>query len=115
MNLVNSKSNISRIAIGYNTNLDLIVPDSINQVLQKFFQKEPSSLKNNGKINSMDNLQETIAYFFSQGSAAERFITDATLFQNLISASTEANDKQFFIGGNAALMAQRLALELQFY
>jgi len=79
----------------------------------KFFQKkkDPITLKYNDKINTIDDLQETIAYFFNQGSAAERFIADEDLFNNLILASIEAKNKHYFIGGNAALMGQRLATE----
>jgi len=98
------------ICLGYNTNLDLRV--DITQVVAGLSLTPPASGdKVHDRINTREDLSETIAYFLSRGSAAERFVADKKLFDEIVRVASSAKDITFATGGNAALMANRLASE----
>jgi ADP-dependent glucokinase len=71
----------TRVAVGYNANLDLIA-DAID-----VFQAagvSPSVGKDHEKIATLQELGETFSLYFEKGAAAERFVTDKVLFDNIV-------------------------------
>jgi ADP-dependent glucokinase len=60
-------------------------------------------------INDLDQFRSCFKHFFRKGSAAERSFANETHFEYVVNASVNVRQKDWFIGGNAALMAQGLA------
>ncbi|GAM28129.1 hypothetical protein SAMD00019534_113050 [Acytostelium subglobosum LB1] len=98
-----------RIAVGYNTNLDLVV-DAIElmQMLGVITSESPLSADS---IDSIDDFENTFTYYFKTGSAAERTINDKKLFDVILNAALSLKRKEFHTGGNAGIIANRLAKE----
>eukprot|EP01091_Cochliopodium_minus_P012152 TRINITY_DN3615_c0_g1_i2.p1 TRINITY_DN3615_c0_g1~~TRINITY_DN3615_c0_g1_i2.p1 ORF type:complete len:471 (-),score=142.83 TRINITY_DN3615_c0_g1_i2:65-1477(-) len=101
---------IDKIAIGYNTCLDLIV--SAKEVFDLLY-KDNENLKESNEfvqsIKSLDDLRSTFSYFFKKGVAAERFVEDKEVFLKIIEAAEKVKNKNYYIGGNAGLLAQTVA------
>ncbi|KAN0029848.1 hypothetical protein ACTA71_007985 [Dictyostelium dimigraforme] len=99
------------IAVGYNTNLDLVV-DAI-ELMDKL--KLKSSIHNRPMskeiIKSLDDFEQTFSHYFKSGSAAERMIQDEDTFNSILAAALQSNSKQFYTGGNAGIMANRLVAD----
>ncbi|ELR12829.1 ADPdependent glucokinase [Acanthamoeba castellanii str. Neff] len=91
------------IGLGYNTNLDLVV-DAL-EVVQALGVQPPQGPTEHPVISSATDLQETFGHYFKQGSAAERYVADVPLFERLDAQASAV----YSTGGNAALMANRLA------
>ncbi|XP_064489593.1 ADP-dependent glucokinase-like [Ornithodoros turicata] len=97
----------TRIAIGFGSCQDLIVQSS--DVLAG---REPTSEPRHvDVVQNEDDLMSVFAYYFRHGAAAERFVSNATLFDDLTRVAASAESAEYFIGGNAPLMARRFALE----
>ncbi|KAL3175416.1 hypothetical protein MRX96_040169 [Rhipicephalus microplus] len=97
----------TRIAIGFGSCQDLIVQSS-----ELFAHIEPpDDPEHIDVIHSERDLQRVFAYYFRHGAAAERFVSNATLFAELVKAAKSADSAEFHIGGNAPLMARRFAYE----
>jgi hypothetical protein len=62
---------------------------------------------NHPVINSLEEFKQTFSYFFEKGSAAERSISNIEDF-NKITEATNDLINHYFIGGNAALMAESI-------
>lgn len=95
---------IKSYLIGTNINLDLIVPFD---ELMKSYHVGNISPGSHDVISNFDEFFATMAFYFSRGAAAERFVSDKALFENL-TASSLAVDHKLNIGGNAALIADTL-------
>lgn len=97
----------TRIAIGFGSCQDLIVQSS-----EVFDGREPASNPRHvDVVENEEDLLSVFAYYFRHGAAAERFVLNTSLFDSLVQAAESANSAEFFIGGNAPLMARRFALE----
>lgn len=97
----------TRIAIGFGSCQDLIVQSS-----DLFGGIEPpQDPEHIDVIDSEKDLLRTFAYYFRHGAAAERFVSNATLFTSLVQLAQSAESAEFHIGGNAPLMANRFAQE----
>lgn len=97
----------TRIAIGFGSCQDLIVQSS-----ELFAHiQPPDDPEHIDVIESERDLQRVFAYYFRHGAAAERFVSNATLFAELVKAAKSADSAEFHIGGNAPLMARRFAYE----
>ncbi|KAH9380610.1 hypothetical protein HPB48_020023 [Haemaphysalis longicornis] len=97
----------TRIAIGFGSCQDLIVQSS-----ELFAHIEPpSDPKHIDVIDTERDLQSVFAYYFRHGAAAERLVSNATLFAELVQAARSADSAELHMGGNAPLMARRFALE----
>ena len=101
-----SPPKLKRIAIGYNACLDLIV--SAKDTISKLFQLEKFGGEKEDKesIRDLTDFEKTFSFWFSKGVAAERFVESSQLFQEIVSASEKTSNPVYYIGGNAALMAQ---------
>ncbi|NWI77419.1 ADPGK glucokinase, partial [Dryoscopus gambensis] len=70
---------------------------------------EPGEGKNHAVLNSGQELREAFAHFMERGAAAERFFSDAEAFQAIAQTASEHPAAQLYVGGNAALIGQKLA------
>ncbi|CAI4230870.1 unnamed protein product [Auanema sp. JU1783] len=100
-------SSFSKAVVGFNANVDLIVMgtnliESLNTTCN-----EPSDHES---LSSLNDLHETFAYFFQRGAAAERYLSSEESFNSLVRMAEHNRRAQFHIGGNAALMAERIAI-----
>ncbi|XP_028837131.1 ADP-dependent glucokinase isoform X2 [Denticeps clupeoides] len=62
-------------------------------------------------IENAEQLAQSFAYFFAPGAASERFVVNETLFSVLVEASRELPGNRWSVGGNAPVMAGRMAME----
>ncbi|XP_063774069.1 ADP-dependent glucokinase-like isoform X2 [Pseudophryne corroboree] len=62
-------------------------------------------------IETETQLAESFAYFFPPGAASERYVSNETLFRKLVGASKRLSEMRWALGGNAPVMANRLAAE----
>uniref|UniRef100_A0A1B6MRT9 Carbohydrate kinase PfkB domain-containing protein n=1 Tax=Graphocephala atropunctata TaxID=36148 RepID=A0A1B6MRT9_9HEMI len=100
------KSESPKVAVGYGACNDLFVEGK--QFLEYDISVTPKHCED---INSEDELKNTFGYFFRHGAAAERYIPNSTLFDELVTRASGVDDAHFALGGNAPLMAQRLSQE----
>ncbi|XP_069787083.1 ADP-dependent glucokinase [Narcine bancroftii] len=98
-----------RVAVGFGGCLD-IVSDGI-ALLKKVGIKPTKNPVHHNYITSEEELAESFAYFFPPGAASERFIANETLFRNLVKATQGLLRVRWSLGGNAPVMANRLAKE----
>ncbi|KAL3994811.1 ADP-specific Phosphofructokinase/Glucokinase conserved region family protein [Acanthocheilonema viteae] len=105
--IVQPKMLFRRVVIGINCNVDIIVTGT--SLLERL-NGTSTYRKDNEVINNVNDLYESFAYFFSRGAAAERHISDPKMFQTLVNFASEPRHRpHHYIGGNAALMAQKIA------
>jgi hypothetical protein len=76
-----------KIAVGYNTNLDLIVEAKHLFAALGLEPTDSTQLRDHERINSEQDLIETFAKYFSQGSAVERFIENDEFCDRVMSAA----------------------------
>lgn len=83
-----------KIAVGYNTNLDLIV--EAKQLFQALGLEPTDStqLQDHERINTEKDLLETFAKYFSQGSAVERFIENEELCDRVMRTAAALPSKE---------------------
>ncbi|XP_016129529.1 ADP-dependent glucokinase isoform X2 [Sinocyclocheilus grahami] len=98
-----------RVAIGFGGCVDIIV-DGVT-LLNKMGLKPTDQPLHHDYIENAEQLAQSFAYFFSPGAASERFVMNDTLFSDLVEASRELPGNRWSIGGNAPVMASRMALE----
>ncbi|KAI2654176.1 ADP-dependent glucokinase [Labeo rohita] len=98
-----------RVAIGFGGCVDIIV-DGVS-LLNKMGLKPTDQPLHHDYIENAEQLAQSFAYFFSPGAASERFVMNDTLFSELVEASRELPGNRWSIGGNAPVMASRMALE----
>lgn len=96
------------VAVGFGSCLDIFV-SSKHLILENY--QPPSAQVHHENIRTQDELNEVLAYFFSEGAAAERYIDNSTLFHELVQRAESAEGSRTAIGGNAAVMAKRFILE----
>jgi len=100
-----------RVVVGYGACLDLFV--DAKDLLSQYTPPEVTS--HTSQIRTKSELLESFAYFFSHGAAAERFVSGdeqaETLFDNLVKYATTSIDHRTALGGNAPVIANRLAME----
>ncbi|XP_030638149.1 ADP-dependent glucokinase [Chanos chanos] len=104
-------SNFARpkVAIGFGGCVDIIV-DGVT-LLNKIGLPPTSQPLHHDYIENAEQLAQSFAYFFAPGAASERFVTNETLFSQLVEASRELPGNRWSVGGNAPVMAGRMAIE----
>ncbi|KAM3719074.1 putative ADP-dependent glucokinase [Dirofilaria immitis] len=96
-----------RVVIGINCNVDMVVTGT--SLLERL-NVTSTHRKDHEVISNVNDLYESFAYFFSRGAAAERHVSDPKMFQALVQFASEPRHRpHHYIGGNAALMAQKIA------
>ncbi|KAM4772796.1 ADP-dependent glucokinase-like [Rhinophrynus dorsalis] len=98
-----------RIAIGFGGCLDIIV-DGV-ALLQEAGIKPSYNPVHHNFIETEAQLAESFAYFFPPGAASERYMSNETLFRHLVDSSKSLSEMRWALGGNAPVMANRLATE----
>ncbi|KAJ7998324.1 hypothetical protein DPEC_G00221510 [Dallia pectoralis] len=95
-----------RVAVGVNACVDVVV--SGVGLLQALAQ-DPGVGRDHEVLHSTADLKEAFIHYMERGSAAERFFSDEEVFQRIARAAAEYPGAQIYVGGNAALIGQKLA------
>lgn len=98
-----------KVAIGFGGCADLSV-DGVS-LLNKIGIIPTDQPLHHDYLENTEQLAQSFAYFFAPGAAAERFMLNGTLFSELVEASRDLPGNRWSIGGNAPVMASRLAKE----
>ncbi|XP_039993130.1 ADP-dependent glucokinase [Xiphias gladius] len=98
-----------RVAVGFGGCVDLIV-DGVS-LLNKIGLHPTDQPLHHDYIENAEQLAQSFAYFFAPGAAAERFMLNDTLFSELVEASRDLPGNRWSVGGNAPVMAGRMATE----
>ncbi|GAB1598068.1 ADP-dependent glucokinase-like [Argonauta hians] len=99
-----------RVALGLGGCLDLTV--SALPLFKKLgFVPSNNSKVYHDSIGSSLELEELFSYFFTHGAAAERYIYNNSLFEELWTNADSLENKEWSLGGNAPVMANRLFQE----
>lgn len=96
-----------KVAIGYGVCTDVYV--NARDLL--IYTDEVGKPEHFNKINTELELLKSFAYFFRHGAAAERYMENRTLFDELVAKARSFESSYSTIGGNAAVMALRFARE----
>ncbi|XP_071344326.1 ADP-dependent glucokinase [Trachinotus anak] len=104
-------SNVVRpkVAVGFGGCVDLIV-DGVS-LLNKINLPPTDQPLHHDYIENAEQLAQSFAYFFAPGAAAERFMLNDTFFSELVEASRDLPGNRWSVGGNAPVMAGRMATE----
>ncbi|EDW19397.1 ADP-dependent glucokinase [Drosophila mojavensis] len=103
-----------KVAVGYGACTDLQI--NATEFLETFYKMRVPELSTDFAAKNVKNENEflqSFAYYFKNGAAAERVISNSTLFKQLIT-NAKIMDKeriQWYMGGNAPLMAVRFVIE----
>ena len=71
----------------------------------------PLPAQHHDVIESEKDLLETFAFFFNEGAAGERYVSDKHLFNKLVNTARKLDNTVWTLGGNAYVIANRMALE----
>ncbi|XP_014225330.1 ADP-dependent glucokinase [Trichogramma pretiosum] len=96
-----------KVAIGYGICTDIYIEAS--NILE--YSEDVGEPQHFNELNTKDELLKSFAYYFRHGAAAERYMPNDTLFDNLVTAARSFPSSYSTIGGNAAVMAMRLVRE----
>nr|XP_033776992.1 ADP-dependent glucokinase isoform X2 [Geotrypetes seraphini] len=95
-----------KVAVGVNACVDVVV--SGVQLLQAL-GLAPGQGKDHKVLRSEQDLMETFVHFMKRGAAAERFFSEKQIFQQIARAAAQYPGAEHYVGGNAALIGQKLA------
>ncbi|KAM9377462.1 ADP-dependent glucokinase [Pholidichthys leucotaenia] len=96
----------SRVAVGVNACVDVVVS---GVGLLQALAVDPGAGQDHEVLHSKEDLKEAFIHFMGRGAAAERFFSDKEAFQRIARAAAEYPSAKLYVGGNAALIAQKLA------
>ncbi|XP_076156501.1 ADP-dependent glucokinase [Alosa pseudoharengus] len=104
-------NNVARpkVAIGFGGCVDIIV-DGV-ALLNKIGLPPTDQPLHHDYIENAEQLAQSFGYFFAPGAASERYVMNETLFSQLVEASRELPGNRWAVGGNAPVMAGRMAFE----
>ncbi|XP_023950737.1 ADP-dependent glucokinase [Bicyclus anynana] len=106
-NKVGAGVNQPRVALGYGACHDLFV-NATSLLNAKDLKGSPEHFN---EISSKEEFLKSFTYFFKHGAAAERFMSNSKLYDELVEESLKLPDSRWAIGGNAPLMAKRFYIE----
>lgn len=96
LSLLNSSSEkeaiqFKHVAIGYNTNTDLVA-DAVDVLSELGFAQPPKQEKRevHSKISRLEDFSELVSYFMQHGSACERIIVDDEACAAIVGATRRA-------------------------
>ncbi|KAM9815820.1 ADP-dependent glucokinase isoform X2 [Syngnathus typhle] len=96
----------SRVAVGVNACVDVVVS---GVGLLQALALEPGSGLDHEVLHSKEDLREAFVHYMERGAAAERFFSDKEVFRRIARAAAEYPGAKLYVGGNAALIGQKLA------
>ncbi|XP_062927131.1 ADP-dependent glucokinase isoform X1 [Mobula hypostoma] len=95
----------TKVAVGVNACVDVVV---CGVGLLTALGLNPGNRVDHDILQSTEDLRETFSYFMEKGVAAERFFAEKERFQNIALAASKYPGAKHFVGGNAALIGQKL-------
>ncbi|KAI7789452.1 ADP-dependent glucokinase isoform X2 [Triplophysa rosa] len=95
-----------KVAVGVNACVDVVVS---GVGLLQALALEPTSGRDHEVLHSKEDLKDAFIHYLGKGAAAERFFSDKEVFQRIARAAAEYPGAQIYVGGNAALIGQKLA------
>ncbi|KAK5866997.1 hypothetical protein PBY51_011522 [Eleginops maclovinus] len=95
-----------KVAVGVNACVDVVVS---GVGLLQALAVDPGSGLNHEVLHSKEDLKEAFIHYMERGAAAERFFSDSEVFQRIARAAAEYPGAKLYVGGNAALIGQKLA------
>ncbi|XP_044515062.1 ADP-dependent glucokinase isoform X4 [Gracilinanus agilis] len=104
--IVRPERSWSRVAVGVNACVDVVL--SGVKLLQAL-GLSPGDGEDHSVLHSRKDLEEAFIHFMGKGAAAERFFSDGESFHNISQIASELPGAQHYVGGNAALIGQKLA------
>ncbi|XP_047451843.1 ADP-dependent glucokinase isoform X2 [Mugil cephalus] len=96
----------SKIAVGVNACVDVVVS---GVGLLQALAVDPGAGLDHEVLHSKEDLKEAFIHYMGRGAAAERFFSDKEVFQRIARAAAEYPGAKLYVGGNAALIGQKLA------
>ncbi|XP_028285766.1 ADP-dependent glucokinase isoform X2 [Parambassis ranga] len=96
----------SKVAVGVNACVDVVVS---GVGLLQALAIDPGTGLDHEVLHSKEDLKETFIHYMGRGAAAERFFSDKEVFQRIARAAAEYPGAKLYVGGNAALIGQKLA------
>ncbi|KAJ6664186.1 hypothetical protein lerEdw1_008403 [Lerista edwardsae] len=96
----------NRVAVGVNACVDVVL--SGVKLLQAL-GLDSGDGQDHSVLHSITDLKEAFIHFMGKGAAAERFFSDADSFHHIAQAASEYPGAQLYVGGNAALIGQKIA------
>ncbi|XP_058501282.1 ADP-dependent glucokinase isoform X1 [Solea solea] len=96
----------SRVAVGVNACVDVVVS---GVGLLQALAVDPGTGLDHEVLHSKDDLKEAFIHYMGRGAAAERFFSNKEAFQWIARAAAEYPGAKLYVGGNAALIGQKLA------
>lgn len=96
-----------KVALGYGACHDLFV----NATSLLDHRELKGSPEHFNELANKEEFLKSFAYFFKHGAAAERFMSNSELYDDLIEQALKLSDTRWTIGGNAPLMAKRFYIE----
>merc|ERR1712168_238423 len=96
-----------KVAVGFGSCADIF--ENGIPLFERLDIRPPKKEKHHDVIDDSKELTEVFSYFFEQGAAGERYVSDFELFDRLVKAVTKGS--KVALGGNAPVMANRLAME----
>ncbi|XP_022127582.2 ADP-dependent glucokinase [Pieris rapae] len=106
-NAVGSGIRQPKVALGYGACHDLFV----NATSFLNFRDLKGAPEHFNEISTKEEFLKSFAYFFKHGAAAERFMSNSELYDQLVEQALKLKDTRWAIGGNAPLMARRFFME----
>ncbi|XP_001365190.2 ADP-dependent glucokinase isoform X2 [Monodelphis domestica] len=104
--IVRPERSWNRVAVGVNACVDVVL--SGVKLLQAL-GLSPGDGEDHSVLHSRKDLEEAFIHFMGKGAAAERFFSDGESFHNISQIASELPGAQHYVGGNAALIGQKLA------
>ncbi|XP_073329011.1 ADP-dependent glucokinase isoform X1 [Pagrus major] len=96
----------SKVAVGVNACVDVVVT---GVGLLQALAVDPGAGLDHEVLHSKEDLKEAFIHYMGRGAAAERFFSDEEVFQRIARAAAEYPGAKLYVGGNAALIGQKLA------
>ncbi|XP_062998313.1 ADP-dependent glucokinase isoform X2 [Elgaria multicarinata webbii] len=96
----------NRVAVGVNACVDVVL-SGVN--LLQALGLDAGAGQDHSVLHSTTDLKEAFIHFMGKGAAAERFFSDEESFHHIAQTASEYPGAQLYVGGNAALIGQKLA------
>nr|XP_056721906.1 ADP-dependent glucokinase isoform X2 [Euleptes europaea] len=97
----------SKVAVGVNACVDVVL--SGVKLLQALGLDSGEGW-DHSVLRSVVDLKESFTHFMGKGAAAERFFSNAESFHRIAQTASEYPGAQLYVGGNAALIGQKIAM-----
>ncbi|XP_023223115.1 ADP-dependent glucokinase-like [Centruroides sculpturatus] len=96
-----------KVGLGFGSCQDVVIQSS--EIILN--EEAPELSEHFDSIQNKEELLKVFAYFFKHGAAAERYISNETLFNEILESVKNSENSKWTVGGNAPIMALRFAKE----